>query len=89
MGLFVGAEVRRALVILFLAVDPFAKRPIPVEGFVGVGYACSAACARAAPAGWVPDLPNRALGILNDTLFNTRARRTRSGTPIFRNISVR
>ena len=89
MGLFVGAGVRLALESLFLAVDPFAKRPIPVEGFVGVGYACSAACTRAALAGWVPDLPSRALGMLNDTLFNKRARWRRSETPTCRNISVR
>lgn len=34
MGLFVGAEVQLALESLFLAVDPVAKRLIPVEGFV-------------------------------------------------------
>jgi hypothetical protein len=36
MGLFVGAEVQLALESLSLAVDPVAKRLIPVEGFVGV-----------------------------------------------------
>lgn len=35
--LLVGAEVQLAPESLFLAVDPLAKRPIPVEGFVGVG----------------------------------------------------
>ena len=37
MGLFVGAEGQRDLESLSLAVDPLAKRLIPVEGFVGVG----------------------------------------------------